>query len=55
MPGCYKIKARAAGFRLVYLIVEEEIVILVLSVGERDEGEVYDDARTELAKLRRAL
>lgn len=37
----YKIKLRSAGFRLVYEVKDKEIVILVLSVGKRENGAVY--------------
>ena len=32
----YKIKLRSAGYRLVYQVVDQEIVILVLDVDRRD-------------------
>jgi mRNA interferase RelE/StbE len=38
----YKIKLRSAGYRLVYEVIEKEIVVLVLAVGKRDKDEVYD-------------
>jgi len=37
----YKIKLRSAGFRLVYEVKDQEIVVLVLSVGKRENGVVY--------------
>jgi len=37
----YKIKLRSAGFRLVYEVKDKEIVVLVLSVGKRENGDVY--------------
>lgn len=38
----YKIKLRSAGYRLVYEVIDKEIVVLVLAVGKRDNDEVYD-------------
>ena len=38
----YKIKLRSAGYRLVYEVIDKEIVILVLAVGKRDKDEVYE-------------
>jgi len=38
----YKIKLRSAGYRLVYEVIEKEIIVLVLAVGKRDKDEVYD-------------
>ena len=40
----YKIKLRASGYRLVYEIVESEIVVLVVAVGKRDKNLVYKKA-----------
>lgn len=41
---CYKIKLRKAGVRLVYQVNDDEIYILLLTVGKRDDNEVYDTA-----------
>ncbi len=40
----YKIKLRPSGYRLVYEIIEYEIVVLVVAVGKRDKGLVYQMA-----------
>lgn len=37
----YKIKLRSAGYRLVYEVMDDEIVIYVLVVGKREKGKVY--------------
>lgn len=37
----YKIKLRSVGYRLVYQVIEERIVVLVLDVGRRDT--IYKD------------
>lgn len=45
LNGCnniYKIKLRSAGYRLVYEVIDKEIVVLVLAVGKRDKGVVYE-------------
>lgn len=41
MPDCYKIKLRASGFRLVYQVIDGELVITVISVGKRENNEAY--------------
>ena len=38
----YKIKLRSSGFRLVYEVKDEQIVVLVLSVGKRENSIVYN-------------
>ena len=37
----YKIKLRSSGFRLAYEVKDEEIAVLVLSVGKRENNQVY--------------
>lgn len=37
----YKIKLRTAGYRLVYEVVDNEIVVYVLAIGKRDKDAVY--------------
>jgi len=39
----YKIKLRSSGFRLAYEVKDKEIVVLVLSVGKRENNEVYNN------------
>ncbi|MBA8879966.1 type II toxin-antitoxin system RelE family toxin [Phyllobacterium myrsinacearum] len=45
MPDHYKIKLRQAGYRLVYRVDDETITVLVVAVGKRERGEVYERAR----------
>jgi len=40
----YKIKLRSVGYRLVYEVSDEEILIYVIAVGKRDRGLVYSKA-----------
>lgn len=37
----YKIKLKSSGFRLVYKVVEDELVVIVIAVGKREGGRVY--------------
>ncbi len=37
----YKIKLRTLGYRLVYEVIDDEIVVYVLVVGKRDKDLVY--------------
>jgi len=41
----YKIKLRASGYRLVYEVIEAEIYVLVIAIGRRDKGTVYQKAQ----------
>jgi mRNA interferase RelE/StbE len=40
----YKIKLRDAGYRLVYEVRDEVLVVLVVAVGKRDREAVYKAA-----------
>ncbi|PLW75755.1 type II toxin-antitoxin system RelE family toxin [Cohaesibacter celericrescens] len=40
----YKIKLRGVGYRLVYEIRDKEILVVVVAVGKRERGSVYDMA-----------
>ncbi|HBL6849847.1 TPA: type II toxin-antitoxin system RelE/ParE family toxin [Escherichia coli] len=42
----YKIKLRASGYRLVYQVIDEKVVLLVIAVGKRESSEVYHTADT---------
>jgi mRNA interferase RelE/StbE len=48
--GCdiYKIKLRTLGYRLVYQVHNQAVVVLVLSVGKRERNFVY---KTGLGRL----
>ncbi|MDY3198364.1 MAG: type II toxin-antitoxin system RelE/ParE family toxin [Pseudomonadaceae bacterium] len=48
MPGCYKIKLRASGYRLVYEVIQSEIIVMVIAVGKRERGKVYANARNRI-------
>lgn len=41
---CYKIKLLNDGYRLVYEVIEDQVIVLVLAVGERDGLSVYKAA-----------
>jgi len=41
----YKIKLRASGYRLVYEVIADEVVVLVIAVGKRERSRVYTDSR----------
>ncbi|HKE46582.1 MAG TPA: type II toxin-antitoxin system RelE/ParE family toxin [Rhodanobacteraceae bacterium] len=41
MTDFYKIKLRAAGYRLVYQVDERVVLVTVVAVGRRDKGLVH--------------
>lgn len=50
LSGCYKIKLRASGFRLVYQVIDSEVVILVIAIGKREESKAYSLAEIRIKK-----
>ena len=40
----YKIKLRSAGYRLVYSVEDERLVVLVIAVGKREGSAIYQTA-----------
>ena len=41
MPDCYKIKLRSVGYRLVYEVMEQRLVVVVVAIGRRDRNQAY--------------
>jgi len=41
LAGCYKIKLLKQGYRLVYMVDDDVLFVLVLSVGKREDNAVY--------------
>jgi mRNA interferase RelE/StbE len=37
----FKIKLRNAGYRLVYEVRDQQLIVLVVAVGKRERNEVY--------------
>ena len=44
----YKIKLRSSGFRLVYEVQDEQILILVLSIGKRENNAIYTNLQDKI-------
>ena len=44
MRDCYKIKLKSAGYRLVYQVEDDALIILVIAVGRREKNAVYEAA-----------
>lgn len=44
LSDCYKIKLRASGYRLVYRVIDSQVVVLVLAIGERNQSRAYEQA-----------
>ena len=44
-PDRYKIKLRTVGYRLVYEVRDEQVLVIVIAVGKRDRNAVYRAAQ----------
>ncbi len=41
----YKIKLRTSGYRLVYEVIDDELVVMVIVIGKRERERVYEIAK----------
>ncbi len=48
LRGCYKIKLRKQGYRLVYQIEDDVLVVLVLAIDRREDLAAYHAAIVRL-------
>lgn len=48
LEGYYKIKLRKQGYRLVYGVEDDALIVMVMAVDKREDGAVY---RSVLARL----
>lgn len=44
LHDCYKIKLQSIGYRLVYEVIDQRLVIVVIAVGRRSDFEAYKKA-----------
>ena len=43
--SAYKIKLRSSGYRLVYEVDDQDVIVFVIAVGKRENSVVYDKAK----------
>lgn len=51
LADCYKIKLRKQGYRLVYQVRDDTLVVLVIAVDRRDKDKVYQAALARIKKM----
>ena len=51
LPGAYWIKLRKAGYRLIYYVDRQRVVVTVLKVARRDKDESYRNLEVRLGQL----
>jgi mRNA interferase RelE/StbE len=44
LHNTYKIKLRDVGYRLVYEVIDQRLVVVVIAIGRRDHDEAYQIA-----------
>ena len=54
LRDCYKIKLRKQGYRLVYRVVDDLLIVMVLAVDRREGETVYNAAIKRLRTLGQA-
>lgn len=55
LAGCYKIKLRQQGARLIYSVEDEHLVVTVVAVGRREDGRAYESAMERLSSTAAAM
>lgn len=48
LHGLFKVKLRSSGFRMIYQVIDDEIVILILGVGKRNNDDIYTSMKTRI-------
>ncbi|MBS1204041.1 MAG: addiction module toxin RelE [Proteobacteria bacterium] len=47
-PDCYKIKLRSSGYRLIYQVRDNIVMVFVIAVGKREKSTAYRQPRKRL-------
>lgn len=55
LAGHYKIKLRKQGYRLVYGVQDDALIVMVMSVDKREDSAVYQSALARIAEMVSAL
>ncbi len=50
LRGCYKIKLLKQGYRLVYSVADDELVVLVVAIDKREDLAAYRSALRRLSR-----
>lgn len=48
--NCYKIKLRQSGYRLIYQVQDERLIVFVIAIGKRDKEQAYQSAKNRTIK-----
>ena len=50
LAGCYKIKLRQLGVRLVYSVEDDHLIVTVIAVDKREDAAVYESSLARMSK-----
>lgn len=48
IDNCYKIKLRQSGYRLIYQVQDDRVVVFVIAIGKRDKEQAYQSAKNRV-------
>ena len=48
LSNCYKIKLKSLGYRLVYEVIDQKLVVVVIALGRRENASVYIEAQKRM-------
>ncbi|EDR0943318.1 type II toxin-antitoxin system RelE/ParE family toxin [Salmonella enterica subsp. arizonae] len=48
LPDCYKIKLKTSGYRLVYQVQDDVVLVVVIAIGKREKSAGYRQADKRL-------
>ena len=48
LPDSYKLKLRSAGYRLIYQVIDHEVLVFVIAIGKREREAAYQDAQDRI-------
>ena len=51
LAGHYKIKLRKQGYRLVYGVQDDVLIVMVMAVDKREDSAVYQSAMMRVAEM----
>lgn len=55
LAGCYKIKLRRQGVRLVYQVEDDKLIVIVLAVDKRGDNLLYKSALGRIVRSARGF
>jgi mRNA interferase RelE/StbE len=48
LHNCFKIKSKKSGYRVVYTVIEQRLVVVIIAIAKRERLEVYKKAKSRI-------